>query len=263
MGNQKVVVIIKKISNGTYIEYDNKGKVIKKEQYKNNELTGEYIGEDKQAYSGFIVVNYLDGELNGAYTRFYEDGKKRVETKYLKDKLEGEYKEYYENGKPKLISNYKDDQLNGKYLSYYEDGKLESSCYYKENELNGECIKYYTNGKVKEKSLFKNGNFDGELIEYYENGNMKVKKKSINGKLNGECSYFYENVNKEISLEEKVEFIDIGGPSMLRSAAKNFASVTVVTSEYRDWETITISIDRKSTRLNSSHITRSRMPSSA
>ena len=29
-------------------------------------------------------------------------------------------------------------------------------------------------------------------------------------------------------------------------------------TEYRDWET-----DRKSTRLNSSHITRSRMPSSA
>ena len=29
-------------------------------------------------------------------------------------------------------------------------------------------------------------------------------------------------------------------------------------SDYRDWET-----DRKSTRLNSSHITRSRMPSSA
>ncbi|WP_213196127.1 bifunctional phosphoribosylaminoimidazolecarboxamide formyltransferase/IMP cyclohydrolase [Cloacibacterium caeni] len=40
---------------------------------------------------------------------------------------------------------------------------------------------------------------------------------------------FFENVNKEISLEEKVEFIDIGGPSMLRSAAKNFASVIVVT----------------------------------
>lgn len=40
---------------------------------------------------------------------------------------------------------------------------------------------------------------------------------------------FFENVNKDISLEEKVEFIDIGGPSMLRSAAKNFKSVTVVT----------------------------------
>ena len=39
------------------------------------------------------------------------------------------------------------------------------------------------------------------------------------------------------------------------------ASTSVVDrqgGEYRDWET-----DRKSTRLNSSHITRSRMPSSA
>ncbi len=36
---------------------------------------------------------------------------------------------------------------------------------------------------------------------------------------------FFENVNKDIALHEKVEFIDIGGPSMLRSAAKNFDSV--------------------------------------
>ncbi|MEC5395127.1 bifunctional phosphoribosylaminoimidazolecarboxamide formyltransferase/IMP cyclohydrolase [Bergeyella sp. RCAD1439] len=40
---------------------------------------------------------------------------------------------------------------------------------------------------------------------------------------------FFENVNKSIALEEKVEFIDIGGPSMLRSAAKNFDAVTVIT----------------------------------
>ena len=35
-------------------------------------------------------------------------------------------------------------------------------------------------------------------------------------------------------------------------------SVSSSLADYRDWET-----DRKSTRLNSSHITRSRMPSSA
>lgn len=40
---------------------------------------------------------------------------------------------------------------------------------------------------------------------------------------------FFENVNKNIDLDEKIEFIDIGGPSMLRSAAKNFKSVTVIT----------------------------------
>lgn len=41
---------------------------------------------------------------------------------------------------------------------------------------------------------------------------------------------FFENANKDISLDEKVEFIDIGGPSMLRSAAKNFNAVTVITN---------------------------------
>ncbi len=41
---------------------------------------------------------------------------------------------------------------------------------------------------------------------------------------------FFENAGKNIPLDEKVEFIDIGGPSMLRSAAKNFKSVTVITN---------------------------------
>ncbi|QDP86162.1 bifunctional phosphoribosylaminoimidazolecarboxamide formyltransferase/IMP cyclohydrolase [Chryseobacterium sp. SNU WT5] len=40
---------------------------------------------------------------------------------------------------------------------------------------------------------------------------------------------FFAHANTNISLEEKVEFIDIGGPSMLRSGAKNFQSVAVVT----------------------------------
>ena len=48
---------------------------------------------------------------------------------------------------------------------------------------------------------------------------------------------FFENVNKNISLDEKVEFIDIGGPSMLRSAAKNFNSVTVIT-DITDYEIV-------------------------
>ncbi|MBK1834765.1 bifunctional phosphoribosylaminoimidazolecarboxamide formyltransferase/IMP cyclohydrolase [Roseibacillus ishigakijimensis] len=41
---------------------------------------------------------------------------------------------------------------------------------------------------------------------------------------------FEETVAKEgVTLEEAIEKIDIGGPSMLRSAAKNYAAVTVVT----------------------------------
>jgi phosphoribosylaminoimidazolecarboxamide formyltransferase/IMP cyclohydrolase len=39
---------------------------------------------------------------------------------------------------------------------------------------------------------------------------------------------FFEKVRSNISFDEKVEFIDIGGPTMLRAAAKNFHDVTVV-----------------------------------
>jgi len=40
---------------------------------------------------------------------------------------------------------------------------------------------------------------------------------------------FFEKVQNNLSLEETVEFIDIGGPTMLRSAAKNFNDVIVLT----------------------------------
>ncbi|GAB6390729.1 MAG: bifunctional phosphoribosylaminoimidazolecarboxamide formyltransferase/IMP cyclohydrolase PurH [Treponematales bacterium] len=40
---------------------------------------------------------------------------------------------------------------------------------------------------------------------------------------------FFEKVQAGLGLEETVEFIDIGGPAMLRSAAKNFQDVLVLT----------------------------------
>jgi len=48
---------------------------------------------------------------------------------------------------------------------------------------------------------------------------------------------FFENINTEKNLDEKIEFIDIGGPSMLRSAAKAFQYVTVIT-DINDYEKI-------------------------
>ncbi|WP_461205826.1 bifunctional phosphoribosylaminoimidazolecarboxamide formyltransferase/IMP cyclohydrolase [Clostridium sp. DL1XJH146] len=47
---------------------------------------------------------------------------------------------------------------------------------------------------------------------------------------------FFEKVQEDLEFEEKVEFIDIGGPTMLRSAAKNFQDVVVVTdpTDYED-----------------------------
>jgi phosphoribosylaminoimidazolecarboxamide formyltransferase/IMP cyclohydrolase len=49
---------------------------------------------------------------------------------------------------------------------------------------------------------------------------------------------FFEKVQAGLSLEETVEFIDIGGPTMLRSAAKNYRDVIVLTDPTDYVETI-------------------------
>ncbi|MGL5067282.1 MAG: bifunctional phosphoribosylaminoimidazolecarboxamide formyltransferase/IMP cyclohydrolase [Sarcina sp.] len=48
---------------------------------------------------------------------------------------------------------------------------------------------------------------------------------------------FFEKVKENLSFEAKVEFIDIGGPTMLRSAAKNFKDVVVLsnTQDYAEF----------------------------
>ena len=91
---------------------------------------------------------------------------------------------------------------------------------------------------------------------------------------------FEETVAKSgVSRPDAVEQIDIGGPSMVRSAAKNHKFVGIVTDpsdygrvldamEQNDGDLgmklrRELAVDRKSTRLNSSHIQKSRMPSSA
>ena len=48
---------------------------------------------------------------------------------------------------------------------------------------------------------------------------------------------FFEKVKEDLNFEEKVEFIDIGGPTMLRAAAKNFQDVVVI-SDRKDYEAV-------------------------
>lgn len=48
---------------------------------------------------------------------------------------------------------------------------------------------------------------------------------------------FFEKVKEDLAFDEKVEFIDIGGPTMLRAAAKNFQDVVVI-SDRKDYAAV-------------------------
>lgn len=55
---------------------------------------------------------------------------------------------------------------------------------------------------------------------------------------------FFEKMNADLTFEEKIEFIDIGGPSMLRAAAKNFKDVVVV-CQSKDYSLLIEHLDRR------------------
>jgi phosphoribosylaminoimidazolecarboxamide formyltransferase / IMP cyclohydrolase len=55
---------------------------------------------------------------------------------------------------------------------------------------------------------------------------------------------FFEKSQEDLSFEEKVEFIDIGGPTMIRAAAKNFKDVIVLTNP-EDYEIVINEIEGK------------------
>lgn len=55
---------------------------------------------------------------------------------------------------------------------------------------------------------------------------------------------FFENAGKGLELKELAEFIDIGGPTMLRAAAKSFFDVTVIT-DTSDYEVVMNEIEKE------------------
>jgi phosphoribosylaminoimidazolecarboxamide formyltransferase/IMP cyclohydrolase len=60
---------------------------------------------------------------------------------------------------------------------------------------------------------------------------------------------FFQKVKENLTFEEKVEFIDIGGPTMLRAAAKNFQDVVVVCDK-NDYKEIQNQLERGEVSLD-------------
>ena len=100
------------------------------------------------------------------------------------------------------------------------------------NELTYE-IKYYPNGDIYRRIPYKEGRIDGLEEWFWEDGSIRCKTTWKEGKPDGFEEWFYENGN------------------------------IFWRTPYKEGKKDGIEEDRKSTRLNSSHSAKSRMPSSA
>ncbi len=97
--------------------------------------------EETETYeSGGPKATYAvnkDGDRDGPFKEFYEDGTVKVTGTYKKGKLSGSRKEFHPNGKLKLRSTYKKGKLSGKYSEHDEEGIATLTAQYREGKLSG------------------------------------------------------------------------------------------------------------------------------
>ena len=127
-----------------------------------------HIDNDKNKIAPYQHFYYKNGELNGAFVCYYENGNIMEEGNYKMGKLNGLMREYNDTGK--LISQcyYKDDKLHGKFTkwrdvdkgtleftTYYNDGIPQNTDTFDENSVIAGVIKYDELGNVIEEVNYK------------------------------------------------------------------------------------------------------------
>ena len=91
-----------------------------------------YYDDSNQLYS---VETYKNGQLDGPYQSFYDNGILKEDSNYKNGKLHGSYKLYYSNGIKQTIANYKNGKLDGVHKSYFEWGEHRENTYFENGEM--------------------------------------------------------------------------------------------------------------------------------
>ncbi len=203
---KKTIPFVDDQKHGLGFEYDKNENIITITRYRNNKIiVQEYINR-----------NNADGEKEGVWKEFYENGNLKEEKNYIDGKLNGYYKIYNEEGKLLNALKYKDGKVDleskDNELSieikeeYDNDGNLIYQGSYNKNipigihqyfNKDGNVIKsktYNIYGKViAEGIVLLNGKEDGDWIYYHKNGKKSAIGKYNKGKKQGKWTYYYKN----------------------------------------------------------------------
>jgi antitoxin component YwqK of YwqJK toxin-antitoxin module len=164
---------------GVWREYDEEGKIEKSYIYKNGIVIGE----------GIVTEN---GEKDGFWKEFYENGQLRAEGNYNKDRKTGEWKFYHRNGKIEQTGAYESDgSLEGPWTWYYESGITWREENYYEGKLDGMYVEYDELGNIITKGEFIEGREDG--FWFYELGDHREEGNYTDGLRSGDWIYYYND----------------------------------------------------------------------
>ena len=175
-------------------------------QYQDNKTVGEWMVYDNQGRpEGYGSFNEK-GKRTGLWTWLNTDGTVYYTETYENGELNGPYISYYDNGTIRFKASYKDDQPFGLIDKFNKYGLLVESLSYKEGKLDGPYVSYYNLGsKFKEyEGVYKEGNIEGVLTSYYDDGSKYSEVNYTNGKANGIKTFYFRNgdVKSKFLLED-------------------------------------------------------------
>lgn len=141
---------------------------------------------------------------NGKKTEYYSDGSIEFEYVLLNGNLNGLFKSYHENGSLKKIGNYSNDLENGIFKEYDDDENLIAEYNMINGKRNG-LLKIFENGKLSYSTVFKDDYKNGQFIGYYYNEETdKIQLKQIgeyvNDEKNGTWKLFFVDDRKSEKL---------------------------------------------------------------
>jgi antitoxin component YwqK of YwqJK toxin-antitoxin module len=173
--------------------YDSNGTLTSFGSFNKN---GEREGRWQWFYDNGLLreeQTYVNGKAQGKGSFYDNTGKLAVTQEWKDGKREGKRNAYHANGQLMLTSVYVNDELTGPYKTFYPQGQIEFEVELKAGKQVGTGIGYYPDGKKQSQNDYSDGLRNGTYLGYYPNGQISEKTTYINDLAEGPHQLFYAN----------------------------------------------------------------------
>ncbi len=186
-----------------------------KEKYQAEILNGDTVKNG--AYNTYFETSeqvklagvYLNGQKNGAFISYYENGNIKWERSYTKGLQLGKETFFYSDGRESYHADYDlIENLKVRFTKYFTDNTKRAECTLENNKIQGAYSEYFRTGKIASITEFSGGEKNGKFQTYYENGLIQEKGSFKNGLLNDSLILFTDQdfvIKKALFVDGKVE----------------------------------------------------------
>lgn len=180
--------------NGNWELFDgNNGRSVGVGPYKDGKRNGEWVIYDE--VTGLLArkINFVDDELEGLLTFFYENGKPEIIVNMKKGERDGQRIVFFPSGDTMLIDNHIMGKRTGDFTRFHENNTLKMKGYLKDDKWDGLLKEYHTNGNLAAEVNYLEDKKDGTYVTYFRNGKIAEKRNYKLDKLVDDFESYYNN----------------------------------------------------------------------